>query len=98
MILIKDIQSYRDGGTIGIWTIYRIPDFGYTSVITDEPTITIDYSMPNGTGEWYLGWKNKGGKLIEDNIFKAKVLKAIHDKIDQEVKYADKILTTITTV
>ena len=101
MIMIKDIRSYRDGGTIGIWAYINEDEFQKTKLpnTSEDPTITIDFSMPNGTGEWYFDWrKNKEGIKIEDDFFKAKVLRAIRDKIDQEVRYADKILTTITTV
>ena len=100
MIMIKDIRSYRDGGTIGIWAYINEDEFQKTKLpnTSEDPTITIDFSMPNGTGEWYFGWKNKEGIKIEDDFFKAKVLNAINTKIDKEGKYVDKILTTITTV
>ena len=86
-VLIYDIATYRDGGTIGIFCyINSIPKNIKKSPGT-EPTITIDYSISskrdNTEGHWYFGWKNKGGELIEDSEIKEEVRNAIQEHINR---------------
>lgn len=84
MIIIKKMNTYRDGGSIGI-------DAWMSSGENEDlkpcnPLITIDRSFPDGDGEWYNGWKKDGGSKIEDREFKSKVISAIEDHIAQELR------------
>jgi len=81
-VLIKNITHYADGDSIGIdcWISYRGEIFE-----GEPPLITIDNSMGNGTnGEWFFGWKDKGGRIIEDKEFKEYVVKGIEEYIKTE--------------
>lgn len=92
-VLIKNISNYRDGGTIGIdcWISYR------GEILEGEsPLITIDYSIGSNThGDWYFGWKNKGGKAIEDQEFKEYVIKGIEEHIQSENSILHKVKETL---
>lgn len=82
-VIIHNIDTYRDGGTVGIWATICWNDEKYSH--TNEPTITIDYSISskqnNTEGGWYWGWKNKGGIMIENEELKDKVRYRIHEYI-----------------
>ena len=84
VILIHNIDTYRDGGTIGIWATIRWNDEKYPH--TNEPTITIDYSISsksnNTEGGWYLGFK-KDGVLIQNEALKDKVKYEIYQYINR---------------
>jgi hypothetical protein len=86
-VLIYDIGTYLDGGTIGISCYINSIPKNIKKSPGVEPTITIDYSISskrNGTeGGWYFGWKNKGGELIEDEEIKDEVKRAIQEHIDR---------------
>lgn len=88
-VLIKSINRYRDGGTIGIdcWISYC------GEILEGEPPlITIDYSIGSESkGEWFFGWKHKGGKEITDEDFKKYVIKGIEEHIQQENSVLSKI-------
>ena len=89
MLVIKDINRYRDGGSIGIDVIYSK---GYNDTFELEqtlgPDIVIDFAIGSPTpGAWYNGFRGKGGKLIEDAKFKALVIKALEQRIKHD-KYA----------
>lgn len=83
VILIHNIDTYRDGGTVGIWATIRWNDEKYSH--TNEPTITIDYSISaksqNTEGNWYWGWKDKGGVLIQNEELKDSVKFEIYQHI-----------------
>lgn len=83
--IIHDIQLYRDGGTVGIWATIFWNDEKYLH--TNDPTITIDYSISsksnNTEGGWYWGWKDKGGVLIQNESLKDKVRYEIYQHIDR---------------
>jgi hypothetical protein len=89
MIIIKKIDTFRDGGSIGIdaW----ISSTENISLEPNFPLITIDLSFPDGGGSWYNGWRREGGTKIENEEFKAKVIKAIEEHIARE----QQILNTI---
>ena len=84
-VIIHNIDTYRDGGTIGIWATIRWNDEKYSH--TDEPTITIDYSISaksqNIEGNWYWGFRNKGGVLIQNEALKDKVKFEIYQHISR---------------
>lgn len=92
-VIIKNINHYRDGGTISIdcWISYR------GEILQGEsPLITIDYSIGSDThGDWYFGWKNKGGKMIEDQEFKDYVVKGIEEHIQLESNVLNRIKLTM---
>ena len=79
MFDFDDIDTYFDGGTIGITG--KMND---CSEIDNSmsPIITIDYSIRTDTpGSWYNGWKSKGGKLITDKTIISEVLSKIEFKV-----------------
>lgn len=88
-VLIKSINRYQDGETIGIdcWISYC------GEILEGEPPlITIENSIDSeNKGEWYFGWKHKGGKLIDDVDFKQYVIKGIEEHIQQENSILNKI-------
>ena len=83
-VIIHNIDSYRDGGTVGIWATIRWNDEKYPH--TDEPTITIDWSISSkrdgSFGKWYWGFKNKGGVLIQNEELKDAVKYEIYQHIN----------------
>jgi len=88
-IVVKNINHYLDGGSIGIdcWISYRGEIFE-----GEPPLITIDNSMGSDTsGEWFFGWKDKGGRMIEDKEFKEHVFKGIEEYIKTENVVLSKI-------
>ncbi len=77
-VVVNDsLEWYTDGGTIGIncYGVYKghsLKDYGNI--------ITIDKSLSTPKEEqleWYIGWKDKDGVLIEDKEFKEKVIEDI---------------------
>ena len=84
-VIIYNIDTYRDGGTIGIWATIRWNDEKYSH--TNEPTITIDYSVSsksnNTEGNWYWGWKDAGGVLILNEALKDKVKYETYEHINR---------------
>jgi hypothetical protein len=93
MIQINDIDQYRDGGSIGIFGYVHHNDFKKSSFVTPrEPIIVIDYSIGTTTpGEWYLGWKDKGAQLIQDEEFKSLVKQSIQTQVNHLLSMLDKI-------
>lgn len=91
MITVRKLDTYKDGGTVGIFAFIHEPD-GYCNQSTDQPSVTVDYAIGTDTpGQWYYGLRSKGAKLITDEAFKDRVRKAIKDHIFQEVQLSDKI-------
>lgn len=92
-VLVKSINRYRDGGTIGIdcWISYC------GEILEGEPPlITIDYSISSEEpGKWFFGWKDKGGKEITDEEFKKYVIQGIDEHIKYESSTLAKIKGTI---
>ena len=93
MIQINDIDIYRDGGSIGIFGYVHHNEFKKSSLVTPrEPIIVIDYSIGTTTpGEWYLGWKNNGAQLIQDEEFKSLVKQSIQTQVNHLLSMLDKI-------
>lgn len=93
MIQINDIDIYRDGGSIGIFGYVHHNEFKKSSFVTPrEPIIVIDYSIGTTTpGEWYLGWKNNGAQLIQDEEFKSLVKQSIQTQVNHLLSMLDKI-------
>jgi hypothetical protein len=92
MISIRNIEMYRDGGTIGIEGYISHKDYNLSSYTSKEPIITVDYRMgTKNPGEWYFGWANKGGTLIQDEEFKELVKQAIQNHIDHMQRMLSKI-------
>jgi hypothetical protein len=93
MIQINDIDIYRDGGSIGIFGYVHHNDFKKSSFVTPrEPIIVIDYSIGTTTpGEWYLGWKNNGAQLIQDEEFKSLVKQSIQTQVNHLLSMLEKI-------
>jgi hypothetical protein len=82
-IAIRKINTYRDGGSIGIDCF-----IAYNGKIIEgnQPLITIDYSLPRTEtyGEWFIGWKHKGGKMITDENLKTLIKEEFKSHIEQE--------------
>lgn len=93
MIQINDIDIYRDGGSIGIFGYVHHNEFKKSSFLPlREPIIVIDYSIGTTTpGEWYLGWKNNGAQLIQDEEFKSLVKQSIQTQVNHLLSMLDKI-------
>lgn len=92
-VLIKSINRYRDGGTIGIdcWISYC------GEILEGEsPLITIDYSVRSEEqGKWFFGWRDKGGKEITDEDFKKYVIKGLEEHIQSENSILIKMRETL---
>lgn len=92
MIVIKKIDTFRDGGTIGI-DAYFSKNFKEKYMLAEcQPMITIDYAAGTKTeGQWYNGIKNRGGKLINDEVLKNEVINEIEKMIEKEQFLINKI-------
>lgn len=85
MIVIRKIDKYRDGGTIGIEAYVSRNDIEKYGLIESQPMITIDYAIGTKTeGHWYNGFRNKGAKPISDEELKNKVINEIEKMIERE--------------
>lgn len=81
------VEWYTDGGSIGIQCFGRYKD---KSIKDYGNIITIDYSLSTPAeeqGQWYVGWKNKDGILIDDEEFKKQII--------EDIKYREGILNQI---
>lgn len=97
MIVIQKIDTYRDGGTIAIECYASA--MVLTNLLNDETPmggmiqVTIDYAAGTTTpGEWYLGLKNKNGRLITDDNFKDKLIMEIEKRIQREQFLVNKLI------
>ena len=92
MITINNIDIYRDGGSIGIDGYINHGDYDRSTFRDREPIITIDYSIGTTTpGEWYLGWKDKGAPIIQDNELKSLVKQSIQSQINHLQRMLERI-------
>lgn len=90
MLFITKIDTYRDGGTVGIFAIVNLPEFEWCFNDPIRPWITIDFSIGTATpGTWYHGWK-MDGMMVRDDL-KVRVLKEIQDRISHDQHIYDKI-------
>lgn len=90
MVVVTDINTYRDGGSLEI----ELKTFPNPRDRKNQENITIDFSI--GTkkeemGEWYWGWKNKGGIKITDSEFKAQVIREVEKLIKWNTIALDKV-------
>ena len=80
------INYYFDGGTIGIkcYGMYKGEYISkYGNIITIDKSINTVWSVGvEGFNKWYVGWKNKGGLLIDDDEFKKEIIGKLKDKIE----------------
>jgi len=83
------LNFYFDGGTIGIkcFGMYKGEYISKNGKYGD--IITIDKSLQTAWSEgaeayhkWYVGWKHKGGLLIDDLEFKQEIIRKLKDKIE----------------
>jgi hypothetical protein len=84
-----NVHYYFDGGSIGIECFGRYNGEWISNKGKYGNLITIDNSLQTGfnegseeRGKWYLGWKHKGGLLIDDLDFKEEVIDSIKAKIE----------------
>jgi len=92
MIVIRKIDTFRDGGTIGIDTYVSKNIQEKYGLVECQPMITIDYAAGTKTeGQWYNGFRNKGGKLISDEVLKKEVITEIEKMIQREQFLINKI-------
>lgn len=92
MIVIRKIDTFRDGGTIGIDTYVSKNIQEKYGLVECQPMITIDYAAGTKTeGQWYNGFRNKGGKLITDDTLKNEVIIEIEKMIQREQFLINKI-------
>lgn len=88
-IIIKKIDTLRDGGTICIdaWIHYN----GET-IEGESPVVSIDYSINTDTeGQWYLGLKSKGGKLLTDENLKKELVQETEEYLKRQTSIVNKI-------
>ena len=85
---ITEIFNYRDGGTVGFNVIMNVSESEKLQKV--EPTITIDCGT-NGDGQWYNGFKNHGGTIIEDIEIKQSLIKALEEKISWDTLLLENI-------
>lgn len=96
MIIIKSLDKFKDGGSIGIDMIYIKNPNDTVDLESNSPLIVIDYAIGSETqGQWYNGFKDKGGKLIEDVNFKKNVINAIEEHIRFENIHLEQIKKSI---
>lgn len=85
MIVIRKLDSCRDGGTITIDAYISKQDMEDFNLEWINPLITIDYSINSDTqGQWYNGFKNSGGKPITNNKLKNMVISEMEAMIERE--------------
>ena len=82
-MIIKTILEYRDGGTIGFDVYLTNLEREYLNPDSHPIIITVDCGM-NGDGQWYLGLKNNGGRIIENTYIKESLAIAFNEKIQRE--------------
>ena len=85
MIVIRNIDSCRDGGTITIDAYISKSEMEEYGLEWINPLITIDYSIKTTTeGEWFNGFKSKGGKHITNTKLKNMVIMELEVMIEGE--------------
>jgi hypothetical protein len=90
LIRINRLEKYRDGGSIGLFGMIDTDEYKLNK--KDEPIIIIDYSIGSKEkGQWYSGWKNKGGELINDDSFKDKVRESIKNNLKYQIELLKQI-------
>ena len=92
MVIIRNIDTFRDGGTIAIQAYLSTYDMVKYGLTKTSPLITIDYASQSETkGKWFNGLKLNGGKEIVDSDFKNKVVNEIEKMIERENFILNKI-------
>ena len=89
-MIIKSILEYRDGGTIGFDVYLSVLEREYLNPDSMPIIITVDCGM-NGDGQWYLGLKTNGGRIIEDTYIKESLVIAFNEKIQHETLVLENI-------
>ena len=85
MITRIHLERYKDGGTTGIFAYVSLPEFDIEHKNEKEPFITIDNGIKTDTpGQWYYGWKNKGGEEVPDEV-KEVVTKAVKEYLKYQI-------------
>ena len=96
MIILRDIDTLRDGGSIIIKLWMTTSDLQKFDMAFDQSghvTILVDYSSNTSTpGVWYNGIKYASSKQITNEAFKKEVLKQLDKKIEREQFYLHKLL------
>ena len=87
---VKEIIQYRDGGTTAFNVTLSVPEQEKLNPDSMPVIISVDCGM-NGDGQWYLGLKNQGGRIIEDTWIKQSLATALTEKI----KYDTLVLENI---
>ena len=96
MIILRDIDTLRDGGSviIKLWATSTDADkFNLTFDESKFVTVMIDYSVNTTTpGVWYNGLKYSGGAIITSEEFKTEVIKCLNQKIEREQFILNKLI------
>ena len=87
---IKEIIKYRDGGTTAFSVILSVLEKEKLNPDSMPVIISVDCGM-NGDGQWYLGLKNQGGRIIEDSEIKVNLMIALNEKILHETSILENL-------
>jgi len=102
MIILRDIDTLRDGGSIvmKLWmTASDLQKFEMKQAADGYVTVMIDYAAKTTTpGVWYNGIKYAGSKKIDCQEFKDSVLKELEKKIEKEQFYLHKLMNDHVSV
>lgn len=96
MIIIREIDSLRDGGSIVMKLWMTSADLSKYNVEFNENgyvNIMIDYSAGTKTpGAWYNGLKYSNAKRIDNEEFKDLVINELTKKIEREQFKLNKLI------
>ena len=96
MIIIRDIDSLRDGGsiTMKLWmTSHELDKYNLECEPNGHVQVMIDYGAKSDTiGSWYNGLKYANGKIIHSEEFKDLVINEFTKKIEREQFKLNKLI------
>ena len=96
MIIIRDIDSLRDGGSIvmKLWMpAHELSKYNLECGPNGHVQIMIDYGAGSATlGAWYNGIKHSNAKIIDSQEFKNLVINEFAKKIEREQFKLNKLI------
>jgi len=102
MIIIRDIDSLRDGGSIVIKLWMPSHDLNKYNLKCEDNghvQIMIDYGAKSDTvGSWYNGLKYANGKIIQSEEFKDLVINEFAKKIEREQFKLNRLINEKETI
>jgi hypothetical protein len=102
MIIIRYIDSLRDGGSIvmKLWMpTHELDKYNLKCEPNGYVQIMIDYGAKSDTiGSWYNGLKYANGKIIQNEEFKNLVINEFAKKIEREQFKLNKLINERDTV